>query len=131
MDTPDASGTQPLIRELLVEVLDFLLCQFDECRAFEVRHNVVEEQISIAVFCVVCQLPLNMAIEPVLRVAADGDAGFFHGYSSFRNTTHITEKRKYPDEILRKQIRNKKREFRILVRNSLVITHFYILEIHG
>lgn len=43
MDAPDASGTESLVRELLVEVLDFLLCQFDECRAFEVRHNVIED----------------------------------------------------------------------------------------
>ena len=97
MYTPDASGTQPLIGELLVEVLDFLLCQFCESRAFEVRHDVVEDQVPISVFCVVRQLFLNMGVEPVFRVAADGDAGFFHGYSSFHNTTHITEERKYPE----------------------------------
>ena len=94
MDAPDTSGTQSLARELLVEVLDFLLCQFDECRAFEVRHNVVEDQVPISIFCVVRQLSLNVTIEPVFGIAADGGTGFFNGIFllSQHNTYHRKSK---------------------------------------
>ena len=93
MNAPDASGTESLVRELLVEVLDFSFCQFGERCAFEVRYDVIEDQIPIAVLCVVCQLSLDMAVEPVFRVVADGDAGFFHRHFllSQHNTYHRKE----------------------------------------
>ena len=94
MDAPDASGTESLATQIIVEVGDCLLCQVRERRTSDAGDDVAVNQIAVPALGVAV-LFVAVSGEPVAAPLPNRQIVFFlHIIASFWQTNDITESRK-------------------------------------
>ena len=94
MDAPDASGTESLATQIIVEVCDCLLCQVRECHTPDTGEDVAVDQIAVPTLGVAVPLVM-VGGKPLVTPLPDRQFVFFlHIIASFWQTNNITESRK-------------------------------------
>ena len=94
MDTPDASGSESLTSQTVVEIDDCLLCQARQHHASDAGDDVAVNQIAVPALGVAVPF-MAVGDEPPAAPPPDCHGIFFlHIVASFWQTNNITESRK-------------------------------------
>lgn len=94
MDTPDASGSESLTSQTVVEIDDCLLRQVRERHTPDTGEDVAVNQITVSALGVAVPLVM-VGGKPLVTPLPDREVGFFlHIIASLWQTNNITESRK-------------------------------------
>ena len=93
MDAPDASGTESLVSQTVVDLRDCLLRQVREHHVSDAREDVAVNQVAVPVFGVAIPL-VPVGGKPLVAPLSNRHIFFLHIIASFWQTNNITESRK-------------------------------------
>jgi hypothetical protein len=93
VDAPDASGTESLAPQVVVEIRDRLLRQVRERHAPDAGENVAVNQISVPALSVAVPF-VSVTGKPLVTPLSNRYVFFLHIIASFCQPNNITESRK-------------------------------------
>jgi len=93
MDAPDASVSESLASQAVVEIRDRLLCQVRDLHTSDAGEDVAVNQIAVPALGVAVPL-VPIGGEPLAAPLPDCHIIFLHAIASFWQTNNITESRK-------------------------------------